>query len=315
MPGPPVVWSLSSAASVLSVTNPSSGHGIYSRTDSTTDEKAAVHAEALGISGNTKGVTGITKSPGSATGSAVGVYGWAQSPSAIGGSTFGVLGRTNSVPQAGADTSAGVFGWGNVSSGRTYGVWGETESSTQWISGIYGVNTAASGETRGVIGVVNSTSSNAAGVLGSAPNSGNVKGVLGYCHSATGYGVYSDGNFAVAPGFTKSAIVDTSQGKVRFYSQESPENWFEDFGEGRLVQGRARIELDPLFLETITISEEHPMKVFIQVNDDCNGVYVKRGLTGFDVIELQGGTSGAGFSYRVCGKRKGFEFVKMGLTE
>lgn len=47
------------------------------------------------------------------------------------------------------------------------------------------------------------------------------------------------------------------------------------------------------------------MKVFIQLNDDCNGVYVKKGITGFDVYELNGGTSDAAFDYRIMAKRRG----------
>jgi hypothetical protein len=99
------------------------------------------------------------------------------------------------------------------------------------------------------------------------------------------------------------------------YSQESPENWFEDFGEGQLINGRAHIELDPLFRETVTINRQHPMKVFVQLNDDCNGVFVRRGLTSFDVIELQKGRSNAHFTYRVVAKRKSFENKRLELSE
>ena len=90
---------------------------------------------------------------------------------------------------------------------------------------------------------------------------------------------------------TKTAIVPTSQGQRELYSQESPEVWFEDFGEGQLTGGLAHIELDPLFLETVTIDDKHPMKVFIQLNDDCNGVYVQRQATGFTVTELAAATA------------------------
>jgi hypothetical protein len=138
---------------------------------------------------------------------------------------------------------------------------------------------------------------------------------MGYCHSLSGYAVYSDGNFAVANGYTKSAIVDVSQGAVKLYSQESPEVWFEDFGEGSLVNGRGHIELDPLFLEAVTISAQHPMKVFVQLNDECQGVFVKRGTTGFDVYELNNGKSNASFSYRIVAKRKGFEDKRLEKVE
>ncbi len=92
------------------------------------------------------------------------------------------------------------------------------------------------------------------------------------------------------------------------YSQQSPESWVEDFGEGQLTNGIAHIELDPLFLQMVTIDKDQPFKVFIQLNDEeCNGTAVRRGSTGFDVIELQNGTSNAAFSYRVVAKRRGYE--------
>jgi hypothetical protein len=49
------------------------------------------------------------------------------------------------------------------------------------------------------------------------------------------------------------------------------------------------------------------MEVFIQLREDCRGVYVEAGTSGFDVVELQGGMSDAAFTYRVMAKRKGFE--------
>jgi hypothetical protein len=109
--------------------------------------------------------------------------------------------------------------------------------------------------------------------------------------------------------------VPTSQGHKKLYSHESPEVWFEDVGEGQLSGGTARIVLDPLFLETVTINDEHPMKVFIQLNDDCNGVYVQRLATEFQVTELNGGASRAQFTYRVMAKRKGFEKARLEAAE
>jgi hypothetical protein len=114
---------------------------------------------------------------------------------------------------------------------------------------------------------------------------------------------------------TKNAIVPTSQGDRKLYSQESPEVWFEDVGEGQLIEGLARIDLDPLFLETVTIDDKNPMKVFIQLNDDCNGVYVQRQATGFLVMELRQGSSRAHFTWRVMAKRKGFETARLESAE
>jgi hypothetical protein len=131
-------------------------------------------------------------------------------------------------------------------------------------------------------------------------------GVCGETWSTSGYGVYYVGGLGGSG--SKSCIVKTSQGPTALYCQESPENWFEDFGEGRLINGKAHIELDALFLETVTINDANPMKVFVQLHDrNCRGVAVEKGLTGFDVIELQDGASNGSFDYRIVAKRKGFE--------
>ena len=99
------------------------------------------------------------------------------------------------------------------------------------------------------------------------------------------------------------------------YCQESPENWFEDFGEGQLVNGRCHIELDPLFLETVAIDERSPMHVFIQLKGPSQGTFVQTGTTGFDVIEQDDGSSSIAFSYRVVAKRRGFESKRLDYCE
>jgi hypothetical protein len=174
---------------------------------------------------------------------------------------------------------------------RNNGVFGQ---STYWegVSGEAGVDD-------GVEGYYNGTLSSYAGVRGR--------------RESYGYGVYYVGGLGGSG--TKSAIVRTSKGPVALYCQESPENWFEDFGEGRLIDGHCRIELDRLFLETVTINDQYPIKVFIQLRDDCMGVYVKTDNKGFDVYELQSGISNAAFTYRVVAKRKGFEGLRLKTEE
>ncbi len=175
----------------------------------------------------------------------------------------------------------------------------------------WGIGVQGEGGYKGVEGISSgSTTGGIYGVYGKASNSGsgNEYGVYGYAQeSGTGnaYGVYSEGDFGGSG--AKCAIVNTSQGPTLLYAQESPENWFEDFGEGELMNGSVHIDLDKLFLETVTINGTYPMKVFIQVEGNCNGVYVSKGTTGFDVIELNNGTSNVSFSYRIVAKRKGYE--------
>jgi hypothetical protein len=128
----------------------------------------------------------------------------------------------------------------------------------------------------------------------------------------SGAAVYADGDF-VASG-TKSAVLKTSQGDRLFYAVESPEVWFEDFGEGQLVNGKAHINLDQLFLETVTINASNAMKVFVQLTSGSPmDVVVQKGTTGFDLVTLDN-TSNATFDYRVVAKRKGYESERSRAT-
>jgi len=195
-------------------------------------------------------------------------------------------------------------GYAYMASGLVPGteIWGSADTGNR--ATVAATNIAIDGT--GVCGVsMPDEGMTSKGVLGITGSEVGGFGVFGVTYNGTGYGVYSSGNFAASG--TKSCVVKTSRGPTLMYCQESPENWFEDFGEGRLVSGRCRIELDPLFLETVTIDDENPMHVFIQQKGKCSGTYVRPGFTGFDVIEQDEGTSDISFSYRVVAKRKGFE--------
>jgi hypothetical protein len=129
-------------------------------------------------------------------------------------------------------------------------------------------------------------------------------GCWGYS-SGGAYGVYYTGGIGGTG--KNNLVVESSKGPVALSVQASPESWFEDFGSSKLIHGKVRIELCPLFLETVEISDTHPMKVYIQLTDECNGVYVRKHATGFEVIELDDGSSNASIDYRVVAKRKNFE--------
>ncbi len=97
---------------------------------------------------------------------------------------------------------------------------------------------------------------------------------------------------------------NTTGDRVNLYCPEAPEIFFQDYGDGQLVNGKAHIELDPDFAKNVTINEKHPLRVFIQLEDDCYGVYVtNKTKTGFDVIELNGGSSNAKFMWTVTANR------------
>lgn len=91
------------------------------------------------------------------------------------------------------------------------------------------------------------------------------------------------------------------------FCPEAPEILFQDVGTGQLVNGKAHIQLDPIFSNNIVVNEKHPLRVFIQLEDECNGVYVtNKTKEGFDVIELNGGKSNAKFAWFVVANRADF---------
>ena len=105
-------------------------------------------------------------------------------------------------------------------------------------------------------------------------------------------------------GAVSTIVKNTAGERVNLYCPEAPEIYFQDYGEGQLVNGRAHIELDPDFAKNVTINEKHPLRVFIQLEDDCYGVYVtNKTKTGFDVVELNGGKSNAKFMWTVTANR------------
>lgn len=113
-------------------------------------------------------------------------------------------------------------------------------------------------------------------------------------------------NFKIIGNGTVSTIVagTNPNEKKTMFAAEAPEVLFEDYGTGQLVNGTATIQIDPIFSRNIHVSSEKPLKVFIQLEGDCNGVYVtNKSANGFTVKELQGGTSNVSFSWHIVANR------------
>ena len=90
-----------------------------------------------------------------------------------------------------------------------------------------------------------------------------------------------------------------------------------DFGIGQLVNGQAHITIDPDLAINLNVSNDHPLKVYITPEGDCNGVYVtNKSANGFDVVELQGGKSNIPFSWQIVATRANEEYqLRDGSTE
>ena len=180
-------------------------------------------------------------------------------------------------------TNYGVYGRGGT------GVLGETYSTVG--NGLSGINYG------GANGLYTYTSS----ILGA---SAYLDGPTGHC------AIYGNGSLFCTG--SKSAVVPVDGGsrQAALYAMDSPENWFEDFGFGRLTNGEATIQLESKFAQTVNTGMDY--HVFAVPNGDCKGLYVaEKTAAGFVVRELGGGTSNIAFDYRIVARRKGYENIRL----
>ena len=209
----------------------------------------------------------------------------------------GVLGiSSNGVGVIGeSDRAAGVAGQsqnGDGVSGYSYrgiGVHGEGHGDTASV-GVKGDSEFGAG--------VEGGSTAGIGVVGWTPGSKNKW--VGQAGAFFGP-VWVFGPFTVMG--AKHAAVPHPDGTHRvLYSLESPESWFEDFGEGTLVDGKAEVKIDADFATVVKADGYH---IFLTPYGDSRGLYVtNRSAAGFEVREQQGGKNNLRFSYRIVAKRK-----------
>jgi hypothetical protein len=212
----------------------------------------------------------------------------------------GVVGTALSAHFPDDASARGVYG-----SAANYGVHGRSVAGV----GVYGQTTSI----YGVLGIANGigygvfgSSPSSIGVLATSTSSAGLWAQSGSGHAGVFIGpVVVQGSFTVTGG-AKSAAVPHPDGSLRrLYCLESPESYFEDFGdfgEGRLANGQARVGLDHDFAALV---HGEGYRVFLTPEGDCNGLYVaSKRPEGFEVRELKGGQSGIAFGYRVVAKRK-----------
>lgn len=108
----------------------------------------------------------------------------------------------------------------------------------------------------------------------------------------------------VGSGTVSTVVPDSANNTHVMFAPEAPEVLFEDYGTGQLLNGTAHITLDPIFAANVAIGPTHPLRAFVQVEGDCKGVCVaNKTATGFDVVELGGGSSSVSFSWHVAANR------------
>ena len=224
--------------------------------------------------------------------------------------------------------AAGDAMWGRntaaMGTGSGAGMVGITAQANALAAGVRGENTNPNGT--GMIGLANGASSVVLPNGSGGAFTGSITGL--YARSTTGgtgQALYTEQfsdivrvnywngttHFKISGTGTVATNVQdradpTGERRVHLYAPEAPEILFQDYGEGRLQDGRAHIDLDPTFAGAVDISAANPLRVFIQLEDDETvlGVVVKnKSATGFDVVELGGGNSNAPFQWQVICNR------------
>ena len=226
-------------------------------------------------------------------------------------------------------TGRGVRAYATDTSGTNYGVIGASKSPDGY--GGYFYNTAESPNTGFAVagthpgyGVSDIGSwahpagyfGGRIGVIGFSKDSGGTA-ILGLLDDADGWaGMFTgSGNgvrISVPTGkvglevidVTKNAVVRTDDGMRLLYTEESTEVWFTDYGFGTLQDGVAVVAIDSLFAQTVNLEE--PYHVFVQVYGNAEVYVSNRTSTQFEV-RLRDGNPHTEFSYRIVGKRLGYE--------
>jgi hypothetical protein len=217
-----------------------------------------------GLSDSAAGVSGTSTS-------AAGVFGTSTSAFGVQGASqnaYGVSGNST--------TQAGVWG----SSNNNVGVLGSSTSGV----GVNGVSVSSNG--------VNALSTSGIGIYAASPS-----GQAGRFDGD----VVIIGNLTVSGNFPHSSAVPSSDGTLRrLFSPGMAEAYYEDLGQGSLTNGVGAVTLDPAFAALVRTDA---YQVFLTAYGDNRGLYVSnQTVSGFEVREVQGGTSSIGFGYRVVAR-------------
>ncbi|WP_271392942.1 hypothetical protein [Aequorivita sinensis] len=134
--------------------------------------------------------------------------------------------------------------------------------------------------------------------------------VPSYAYVGMRYGMNANGRTGgtdykiIGTGNVSTLINDEHDIPRIMFAPESPEIVFQDYGVGQLVNGQAHISIDPILKQSLHIDSNHPLKVFVTLEGDCNGVFVtNKSADGFTVKELQNGTSNVPFSWQIVANR------------
>lgn len=233
---------------------------------------------------------------------------------ATGQGNTGIYGRHATTATGTNMNAAGAFD--GIGTGfSTQPGWNVGAVATGGQAGLYATSTTTSGDRQA--GYFTNTGGGGGGTVQA------IASVAGFTSTGNDYyGGYFDGNqstgdyayvgiriggtnYKIIGGGSVSTIVPDSNGQKRvMFASESPEITFTDSGVGQLSNGSTTIQIDPTLARNIQVDEKHPLKVFIQLEGDCNGVYVtNKSANSFTVKELANGNSNISFSWYLIANR------------
>jgi hypothetical protein len=151
------------------------------------------------------------------------------------------------------------------------------------------------------------------GVYGIYSGTGSTRRAGGYFYGTNGVtanyasvGEHLTNSKITGIGVMAEIIPTPTHGRIRLTASESPEYWYTDYGTVQLVNGRAHVDLDPILADIIVVNAQNPLKIFPQANiPNCNGLAViNKSATGFDLVEVNSGTSTGEVDYQIVAKPK-----------
>ncbi|MEW6468976.1 MAG: exosporium protein [Bacteroidota bacterium] len=278
--------------------NGTTGYGVYGVASVTTGGNMGIGvygqnaSTGWGVYGTTTG-TGTAIQGYNGTGTGTGVFGW----NAFNGAGFpiGVRG------QSAAPTGFAFYGYNSNLTGPGMIV-GGGQLPTLFYTGSQGGS--FNGKTYGVYG--KSYNGNAATTTAGGYFEDSLSPALDFYAYVCAYNntLLPQQYKILGTGNVSSIVTGVDGQKKIIFAPEGTMPMLEDYGQGQLVNGKAYIKLDPDFAKNIAVDDNHPLNVFIQLEGDCKGVYVtNKSKDGFEVIELDGGTSNVKFTYKVIGNR------------
>lgn len=330
----------------------SAGYGVVGLTSSTANTTAGVYASSTAGTGTAYALRADKAALNGLT--ILGMANSTAGVTPTGTNSIAIQGQGNGT-LTGTARSIGVLGLTGMTTGNATGVQGQSASTAgTGVLGLATTATAG-GQPVGVFGQATSATgfggifdnnhANGTGMLGVGDNVGGFYLVDGSGGAFTGFetGSYhynstaGDGEGAlmqdafgaqwnvgayaglyykiIGNGLVATLVKDLEERSVVMVCPEAPEALFQDYGTGKLVNGRATILLDPVLSKNIIVDDAHPIKVFVQLEGACNGVYVSnKSVLGFDVVELQDGTSDVPFSWSIVAHRAGETMTGPGGT-